>query len=351
MSQPALKLPQREAFGLGGKECPGGSLCPECFCHRDHGGFCSGCDGAYRERCLKRQCDLDCSCCGGGRKAVAPGCCGRTLALSPERAGRIRRILARPVPEHAPEPLPIRCRLIPVIYAQLRKHRLPERFPSIDAWATPIHKLADRCGRFRSEDLKDYLGLPADRKLILSTCAPDDYQEALWSKGPKMRFREHGIDYWFPGHFSIYDNDSRLYQFLSAKRQQIHAVTIGSQFAWFRLGDGIPLEFLEPMRNASSVLFSSQQTFRRRYLAHVHEEIRIADDWFPRKTSFFVIGGNSKLPVSADRVCYRINSRWQLLALKGRDMANLPRPDLPTDELLAKNLKEVVQDVDPDKRA
>ncbi len=269
------------------------------------------------------------------------------LKLAPETMARIRCILEREVPPHAPKPLPIRCKLVPVIYAQIRKHRLPERFPTIDAWAAPIHKVADRSGQFRSEDLKDYLGLPSDRKLILSTCAPDDYQEALWRRGRQMRFREHGIDYWFPGHFSIYDNDGRLYQFLSAKRQQIHAVETSSQFAWFVLGDGIPLEFLEPMRNTSSVLFSSQQTFRRRYLAEVHEEIRIADSWFPKRTAFFVIGGNSKLPVSAGRLCYRINSRWQMLALKGRDMANQPNIDLPIAELLATNLKELLRRVDP----
>lgn len=278
---------------------------------------------------------------------MVQGCCGRMLKLAPESADRIRRILARKVPQHAPKPLPIRCELIPVIYAQNRKHRIPELFPTIDAWAAPIHKLADRKGRFRSEDLKDYLGLPSGRKLILSTCAPDDYQEALWGLGPKMRFREHGIDYWFPGHFSVYDDDGRLYQFLSAKRQQIHAVETGSQFAWFLLGNGIPLEFLEPIRNAGSALFSSQQTFRRRYLAEVHEEIRIADGWFPKRTAFFIVGGNAKLPVSADRRCYRINSRWQILALKGRDMANRRVTDLSRAELLASNLKEVLCKVNP----
>lgn len=348
MSEPALQQSRLEVFGGLPQSCPGAEFCTDCFWQRGNGGQCGGCSSSYRDRCLKSDCNLDCAHCGGGRKAVVAAWCGRTPVLWPRTGERIRRLLERPVSPHAPPPLPINCKLIPVLYAQNKKHRLPEQFPGIDAWATPIHKLADRKGKFRSADLKDYLGLPADRKLILDTCAPDDYQEALWRKGTKMRFREHGIDYWFPGHFSIYDNDSRLYQFLSAKRQQIHAVRTGSQFCWFRLGDGIPLKFLEPMRNCSSALFSSQQTFRRRHLKTAYEEIRIADGWFPKRTAFFVVGGNAELPVSPERVCYRVNSRWQMLALLGRDMQNRPDTELARGELLVSNLKEVLNNVDPD---
>ncbi len=332
---------RQDAEGLA--SCPGGGLCGRCFWSRLNGGLCSGCNSDYRARCLKGECGFECDACSGGRHARTPGCCGRAVVLSGAWRRQLREILDTVVTDYAPPPLPIRSRLVPVIYGQLREHRIPERFPGIDAWATPIHKLASRQGRFRSRDLKDYLGLPPDRKLILSTCAPDDFQEMLWRKGASMRYAEHGIDYWFPGHFSIYDADGKLYQFLSAKRQLLHAVQTQSQFVWFRLGDSVPLEMLEPIRRASSALFSSQQTFRRRHLRAVHTEIAVADEWFPEKTAFFVIGGSSNLPITNDRVCYRVNSRWQILALKGRDIANRTAPDLSISELLVKNLGELFE--------
>ena len=235
------------------RHCPGERGCPSCFWHEGNGGRCAGCDGACQERCLKRSCDYGCLTCAGGRHANTPGCCGRVAVLSREWRLRLREILEAPVPDHRPRPLSIQCPLIPVVYGQVRKHRLAEQFPEIDAWAAPIHKTADRQGNFRSRDLKDYLGLPADRKLILSTCAPDDYQEMLWRRGAAMKFAEHGVDYWFPAHFSIHDDDCKLYQFVSAKRQQLSAVETGSRFACFRLGENLPLDFLAPMREAPSV--------------------------------------------------------------------------------------------------
>ncbi len=326
--------------------CPGPALCSRCFWARGNGGLCPGCNDEYRGRCLKGDCGFNCDTCGGGRHARTPGCCGRTAVALPAWKERLREILETPIPKHSPGPLPIRCRLVPVIYAQLRHHRIPERFPQIDAWATPIHKLADLQGNFRSSDLKDYLGLPPDRKLIVSTCAPDDFQEMLWHRRDSLDYAKHGADFWFPGHFSVYDNDSKLYQYLSLKRQLIHGIQTRSQFAWFRLGDAVPLEMLEPIRESCSALFSSQQTFRRRHLAEVHAEIEIADGWFPERTAFFVVGGNSKLPLDNGRRCYRVNSRWQLLALKGRDMNNKPAPEIPRLDLLTGNLERLLSQVE-----
>lgn len=325
--------------------CPGPALCRSCFWSRANGGRCPGCDAAYRSRCLKSACYFECDTCSGGRHAHTPGCCGRVAIRGGPQLQWVKDVLSRPVPEYSPPPLPISCRLIPVLYSQIRKQRIPECFPTIDAWAAPLHKVADRQGRFRSRDLKDYLGLPSDRKLILSTCAPDDYQEALWRRGASLGFEEHGIDYWFPGHFSIYDDDGRLYQFLNAKRRLLHAAETGSQFVWFGLGDSMPLDMLEPIRQASSVLFSSQQTFHRHYVKAVHEEIARADRWFPKETAFFVVGGGSPVPVGPDRVCYQVNSRWQILALKGRDVSNRPTPELPRSELLVNNLRDVLMRV------
>jgi hypothetical protein len=230
-----------------------------------------------------------------------------------------------------------------MIYAQIRDLKIPEQFPQIDVWAAPIHKVADRKGKFRSNDLKDYLGLPPDRKLILSTSAPDDFQETLWEKGPEMNYARHGIDYWFPAHFSIYDNDSKLYQFASAKRQQMHALWTRSQFVWFRLGEHIPVEFLTPIRKAPSVLFSTTNMRSNQNRALLRNEVKIADRWFPPQTAFFVVGGLQELPIGRERSCYEINSIWINRGVRGYNMADKKNMRFKRPEVLKNNLKEALE--------
>jgi len=338
------------------RECPGKELCAECFWWVDNGGQCQGCDDDYQQRCVKRVCGYNCYVCSGGRKAHTPGCCGRTLVLWQSWRDRLKNVLDYPVAAYAPAPLEIKCRLIPVIYPEVTKFGIPEQFPQIDAWAVPIHKVAGRKGRFYSKDLKYYLGLPPDKKLILVTCAPDDYQETLWDNGAQMKYKEHGIDYWFPGHFSIYDDDSKLYQFISAKRQQIHAIQTKSQFVWFRLGENIPVEFLNPVRSAPSVLISTNQMYTKRNIDILLNEVAIADSWFPPKTSFFIIGNPRRLGLSDKRKCFEINTNWLMRALRGRDLAGKPQFAKGVKfskeekfrkmfELLTNNLSEAVKNV------
>lgn len=330
------------------RECPGKALCVECFWWDHNGGWCPGCDDDYQQRCLKRVCNHNCYDCSGGKRARAPGCCGRMVVLQHSWRDKFKKILEYPVEDYIPAPLQIQCRLIPVLYPQISKFRVPEQFTQIDAWAVPIHKVINRKWQFKSNDLKDYLGLPPDRKLILDTCAPDDYQETLWEKGPQMKYKKHGVDYWFPGHFSIYDDDSKLYQFISAKRQQIHAIWTKSQFVWFRLGENIPVEFLTPIRNAPSVLFSTNQMYTKRNSDILLDDMKIADRWFPPKTSFFILGSPRWFHLSDERTCFEINTNWLMSALKGRDLAGQLQLDkqgklLETGKRLTNNLNEMLK--------
>lgn len=326
------------------KECPGQSLCSECFWSNHNGGYCTGCDSSYYQRCVKQRCAFVCSVCSGGKHALTPGCCGR---MSVSLLEKLEKLLNYSVPVHKTTALPIRCRLIPVIFPQISKYRIPEHFPQVETWAVPIHKVASIRKGFRSDDLKKYLGLPSDRKLILSTSAPDDYQEMLWKKGPQMCYEEHGIDYWFPAHFSIYDDDSKLYQFANAKRQLLHAIWTRSQFFWFRLGKHIPVEFLEPIHNAASVLISTHQMYSKKNRENLKKEVQTADEWFPPETAFFFVGGRRNLPISSKRTCFVINSNWLMCALKGRNLAGKWENGLKVKELLVKNLKEVLESVHP----
>ena len=309
------RLPDTASVAVN--ECSGQRLCSECAWSVQNGGYCSGCDEEYQRRCLKRICAFNCYTCSGGRHARTPGCCGRAPASWRKRWDRL---VEYAVPDYAPDPLPIKCRLIPLIHS-VRKYRIPDQFPEIDAWAFPIHKVASREAKFPSNDLKDYLGLPPGRKLILSTCAPDDFEEMLWKKRSEMNYKQHGIDYWFPAHFSIYDDDGKMYQFASGRRQQLHAVWTESQFVWFRLGEHIPIDFLAPMRNTPSVLISTNQMLSKRNRAILHKEVQSADRWFPDKTAFFVVGGSKSLPITSGRAWFEINSNWLIRGLNGRNLA------------------------------
>ncbi len=327
------------------RDCPGVELCSECFWAKKNGGFCNGCNSDYQQRCFKRTSKLDCTTCGGGSHARTFGYCGRTLKMWPEWQEGLKEILETPEENYAPEPLEIKNRVIPVIWHQepLTHMKIPEEFPEIEAWAVPIYKVSNLKGEFRADDLKDYSNLPKDRKLILSTYAYDNYQEMLWEKGVGMNYREHGIDYWFPGHFSIYMDDSKLYQFLSAKRQQIHAVRTKSQFVWFGLGQNIPVEFLNPIRDAASVLISTSHMDSKESRPILEKEVRKADEWFPKETSFFVVGGTHNFPpISNDRACYEINSRWLVSALKGKNLSKR-KHKVSREKLLVINLKEVLK--------
>ncbi len=332
------------------RECPGETLCAECFWWAHNGGQCSGCNIDYQQRCLKRVCNYNCYNCSGGRRARIPGCCGYTVVSWRSWRDHFKKIFEYPVADYSPAQLHIQCRLIPVIYPQIKDFKIPEQFTQIDAWAVPIHKVANRKGQFKSNDLKDYLGLPPDRKLILHTCAPDDYQEMLWEKGPQMEYKKHGIDYWFPGHFSVYDDDSKLYQFISTKRQQIHATWTESQFVWFRLGENIPIEFLTPIRSAPSVLISTNQMYSKRNRDIMLNEVEIADSWFLPKTSFFIVGSHRWFHLSNERIYFEINTNWLMRALIGRDLAGQLQLDkrgklLETGIRLAHNLNEVLKNV------
>lgn len=266
----------------------------------------------------------------------------------PEWQEDLKATLETPEENYAPEPLEIKNNVIPVIWRQepLTHMNIPEEFPEVEAWAVPIHKVSNLKGEFRTDDLKDFLNLPKDRKLILSTYAYDNYQEMLWKKRYELnqeKYRKLGIDYWFPGHFSIYMDDNKLYQFLSAKRQQIHARLTKSQFVWFGLGENIPVEFLNPIRDAASVLISTSRMHSKRSLDILEKEVRTADEWFPKETSFFVVGGTYHFPsISEDRACYEFNSRWLMSALKGKSLSKR-KHKVSKDKLLIENLKEVLK--------
>lgn len=315
--------------------CPGKKLCPNCLLFKKNNGFCSGCDENYFNRCLKNFCYTKCNVCGGGRHLRVPACCAR----APMHTDYIK-LIDLEIPQYSPKPPEIKCKFIPILYNQIAKYRIPELFPQIDAWAVPMHKIMNSQGKFRAKNLKKYLGLPNNKILILSSCSPDNFMEMFWQKWNYLNFKKYNIDAWFPANFSIYDNDCKFYQFFNAKRQQIHALKVKSQFVWFRLGENIPIEFLNPIKNSNSVIISSQQMYSSKNRAILKHEVEMVEKWFPPQTKFFVVGKIASNFFSKTRSVYNLDSRWIMCALKGRTIKDRYLPNTTIKKLLIKNLKD-----------
>jgi len=79
----------------------------------------------------------------------------------------------------------------------------------------------------------------------------------------------------------------------------------------------------------------------KRNKAILFNEVKIADNWFPPETAFFVVGSPRWLGLSKERKCYEINTSWLVRAISGRDMAERRR--LTREELLVENIKEVLK--------
>lgn len=318
--------------------CLGKELCLTCSWFNKNRGNCSGCDKEYHERCKKRFCYSSCDKCGGEKQSGVPGCCGH-MPLSFK--GKWDTLLETSLGWDAPEKIEITSHLLPAIHS-IQKYDIPSAFPEIDAWVAPIHKVANRKGQFYSKDLKDYLGLSSSHKLILSTNAPDDYQEMLWNKVGEMNFKKHSIDYWFPAHFSCHTDDSKMNKLANEIRKAYHAYREKSSFVWLSIGKNIPPEFNETLRNYPFVLIGTGQMRSLKDYKALEAEVQMADQWFSKETSFVFVGGRRKLPVSKMRIHHEINSSWLIRGLKGYSVKRKRDKSMSKREILINNLKTVL---------
>lgn len=193
--------------------------------------------------------------------------------------------------------------------------------------------------QFRSRDLKDFLGLPRDRRLILSTVSPDPYIEALWNTGSDFDYKAYGVDLMFPGQYSTYDLDGPAYGVLNVRRQQIHAKLIHSPWAWFRLGAYVPLRCCDVVSFCPNILISCQQMYTKRAQALLERELIIADRYFPPDTCFWYISRARGVRVPRSSTSVFLNHRWLMAGIFGRDLSGKPMQHLSIEEVLMRNLE------------
>lgn len=335
------------------KVCPGKQLCKACFLYSNNGGSCNGCNGYYR-LCVKKFCDFQCNECSGGRSTpnTTPGCCGRVNLLERPQGLDYRTILNSKKPERNTVPAKINSNtiFIPIIKRDFRKYQIPEKVPEINTWVVPLRHIFNLKGKFKTTDVKEYLGLSNSNKLILSTHCLDNYLEKLWENREYIDFTKYNIDYWFPAHFSIYDNDSKLYQFVSAKRQMIHGTISNSQFRWFRLSITLPVEFLDIPNSFPSILIATNVRSKIS-IQILQNELEIADDYFKNDVDFYFVGGISRIKnqIPMKHRIFIINENWMIKAFKGKDIYDQLYTEYTKEDreiMLLKNLREELKNAE-----
>ncbi|NHZ87028.1 MAG: hypothetical protein GWP19_14340 [Planctomycetia bacterium] len=254
------------------------------------------------------------------------------------------------IPINNSQTLSFKQTLIPIIILDIRKYKIPQQFNEIDAWAIRLHDVMKRNGEFKSKDLKDYFSIDKDKKLILSTSSDDQLLEVLWNRRLELAFTDYNIDYWFPGHFSVYDNDSKLYQLSSIKRQQIHAIVSKSQFNWFCLSNTINIHLFSNLKKFPSIIIYTGRMPGIQSKNILINEIQKADNFFSNDTSFFFIGGYSNIPkLKQNRVVYMLSQKWSMFTVIGMDLnRNFGNNERKFDKetLLINNLREKIKNVE-----
>ncbi len=331
------------------RACPSIQLCNHCFLHKSNDGLCEGCSYSYHKNCLKKYCVFNCKTCSGGRlsRNKTIGCCGRINLV---RHNDFKEIMNYKMSIHNPQTLRFKQTLIPILILDIRKYKIPQQFNEIDAWAIRLHDVMKRNGEFKSKDLKDYFSIDKDKKLILSTSSNDYLLEILWNKRSEIDFTEYSIDYWFPGHFSVYEDDSKFYQLSSIKRQQIHAIVSKSQFNWFCLSNTINIQLFSNLRDFPSIIIFTGKMVSKLSKNVLINEIQKADTYFSNDTSFFFIGGYSNIPkLKRNRAVYMLSQKWSMFSTMGMDLnRNFGNKEKKFDKetLLIKNLREEIKNVE-----
>ena len=185
---------------------------------------------------------------------------------------------------------------------------------------------------FYSKDLKDYLHMSPNTKLILLAMSLDDLLERAWDKemyADPTYIQSVGIDYWHPLSFSAYPANTHMHQYYQYLRT-LYATEKSE--AWFVSGDHYQLDmqfddlFLQsvdaiPQVVINTQFISSDETLRwhLRLLRHYH---KVA----PARVSFWLVGAmnptfmHNARAQCGTRAMYYFSSKPLYLASKGQEL-------------------------------
>lgn len=333
--------------------------CTKCPIGPSGKGFCSGWSAescGANGFCKMRTCHRECATCGGGEFApntVPVVCCKTPLS----------NLLVSKV-EHDkhnffPRPkIDLKQRLIVVTQGSVGA-RVKEPYPQeTQAIAVNIRHVWSSRGWY-SRDMKDYLKLRKDQKLILISMTHDDVLDKAWD----MRLHEEdwsevGFDYWQTIAFSYYGDESRLNQY-----RQFHRLLTAAERsrAWFASESPLRLTrktspiIADMASKIPQVMFNAQGCYKPTDLVDVLNNARRTDHVVPKNVAFWFVGFGAKKFIQtaakffAHRDTYFLSPGPWLAGHKGKlytEDGKIKPCRIPKEELVVENQRRYMRMLD-----
>lgn len=267
---------------------------------------CAGCAAnGGRERCQQSSCEGACGTCGGGREDVeVPAVCIKSpmLDLFTEkfsktdyniRPGRVISSKTKAV-----------VTLIGGKSSAFSGNPQAAYADEIDIYAVALRHVWSAQNGFYSSDLKDYMGLPKTKKLVLQTAMFDDVLERAALKEVHLEMAERtDIDAYEPLIFSIYGADSIRNQHYNWARTLSGLEEGGGDF--FRISNDLLFSVKDDVKRYTQAI--PQATFHVQVLRDdgpkaVQAYLRKVLVWhslLPKNVSFWFNGAASRGIISA----------------------------------------------------
>lgn len=165
--------------------------------------------------------------------------------------------------------------------------------PETEVMAVSLRHIWSPRKGFWSKDLKDYLRLPSETKLIVVTMTKDNELESYWKHdmhgGPS--YEKVGIDYWMPIMFSNYREKGQMSNFYDGIRSFRSLKEGHSQF--------IPMSFtnlvvedlvLEAAKTIKNAVFNGQFILGKALLKVKIHELLYWHYVLPQDVNFYIVG-------------------------------------------------------------
>lgn len=304
--------------------------CSKCPINVGNGGLCKGCSSEKLSACSQSQCDLGCNVCGGFKVDVPAVCCkspiAKTFLIQAAPGGNYKKPSFTFTRRKA-----ISFKSKAVVSARgggINSSKGPPYIDELECVAATIKDVWSPRG-FYSKDVKDYLRVPKSKKLIIISALLDDWLERMWdAQAFGQDFEEHGIDYWMPPAFSVYNQDGHMNRYWQMLRT-LHALQIGK-------GHFVPLPntsnfeiddiYLDAIDKIPQATFNCQFAFNDERMIKALGVIRSWHQKVPKHVSFWMIGAGSPKfcrnirKLLGDRDVYFVSANPFRLANHGKEM-------------------------------
>jgi hypothetical protein len=243
---------------------------------------------------MQNKCFLDCETCEGWKIRV-PGVCSRSPVrdVANELVGYGEREFSFVPQDHVDLP----HTGIPVIASSFFKDgsAFHENTKVVGVGITSV---LSRQGWF-SDDVKDYLSLRKDQKLILITSALDDILESAWDldlmRDP-VELQKRGFDYWAPIAFSPYNGSSRMNQLFQSFRTLLNLEQCAAHYVpvyWGMMRQKFAQEYLKALETVPNAIFNAQFVNEAESKDMVMRAVAYFHKITPEHVTFSFIGATS----------------------------------------------------------